>query len=132
MRAGAGVCVQFKLLTSWALVADVYFLPPQSLQEGESAVDFAQRVQKMIADVARLRIVPWDGYLKYYNLASKVLQPLRSMWNALRNEHPVHDRVSMWRSGLKPWVGPGVLCIGSRAVLARRSVQGRHQPCCRA
>eukprot|EP00892_Ulva_mutabilis_P010122 jgi/Ulvmu1/7482/UM037_0026.1 len=61
----------FKLLTSWALVADVYFLPPQQQQEGESAVEFAQRVQKMIADVAQLRIVPWDGYLKYYNLASK-------------------------------------------------------------
>lgn len=76
--------MQFKLLTSWALVADVYFLPPQQMQEGESAVDFAQRVQKMIADVAQLRIVPWDGYLKYYNLASKVLKPnLHAIWTVL-------------------------------------------------
>ena len=61
--------VQFKLMTSWALVADIYFLPPQTIQEGETAVEFANRVQAMIAEVAQLRIVPWDGYLKYYNLA---------------------------------------------------------------
>ena len=64
--------VQFKLMTSWALVADVYFLPPQNIREGESAVEFAGRVQQMIADVAKLRPVPWDGYLKYYSLAEKV------------------------------------------------------------
>lgn len=59
-------------MTSWALVADVYFLPPQKMQDGESAEQFAARVQHMIADVAKLRIVSWDGYLKYYSLAEKV------------------------------------------------------------
>jgi hypothetical protein len=33
--------------------------------------------QAMIAEVAHLRIVPWDGYLKYYNLAEKVRALLR-------------------------------------------------------
>jgi glycerol-3-phosphate O-acyltransferase 3/4 len=28
-------------------------------------------VQAMIAKQAGLRVVPWDGYLKYYNLADK-------------------------------------------------------------
>jgi hypothetical protein len=37
--------VQFKLMVSWALVADVYFLPPQTQRDGESAAEFAQRVQ---------------------------------------------------------------------------------------
>jgi phosphate/sulfate permease len=64
--------MQFKLMTSWALVADIYFLPPQKIQDGESGADFANRVQAMIAEVAQLRQVPWDGYLKYYNLAEKV------------------------------------------------------------
>lgn len=64
--------VQFKLMTSWALVADVYFLPPQSIKPGETSAEFAARVQAMIAEVAQLRIVPWDGYLKYYNLNEKV------------------------------------------------------------
>lgn len=37
--------------------------------EGESSSEFATRVQCMIAMKAGLRVVPWDGYLKYYNLA---------------------------------------------------------------
>eukprot|EP00798_Chlamydomonas_sp_ICE-L_P015756 gene15756-21879_t len=60
-----------KLMSSWAVVADVWFLEPQQRLEGESADEFAARVQKMIADKAKLRVVPWDGYLKYYNLGTK-------------------------------------------------------------
>lgn len=61
----------FTLMSSWAVVCDVYFLPPQKRQEGESVDDFAARVQDMIAKQAKLRVVPWDGYLKYYNLGEK-------------------------------------------------------------
>jgi glycerol-3-phosphate O-acyltransferase 3/4 len=61
----------FKIMRSWALVADVWFLEPQQRREGETATAFASRVQKMIADKAGLKIAPWDGYLKYYNLAEK-------------------------------------------------------------
>jgi len=38
-----------KLMTSWAVVCDVYFLEPQRMREGESADAFASRVQEMIA-----------------------------------------------------------------------------------
>ena len=58
-------------MRSWALVADVWFLEPQQRREGETATAFASRVQKMIADKAGLKIAPWDGCLKYYNLAEK-------------------------------------------------------------
>ncbi|KAG1664930.1 hypothetical protein FOA52_004452 [Chlamydomonas sp. UWO 241] len=58
-------------MTSWALVCDVWFLEPQTKRDNESADEFASRVQKMIATKANLRIVPWDGYLKYYNLGDK-------------------------------------------------------------
>lgn len=61
-----------KIMRSWALVCDVYFLEPQSKQPGESSQEFAERVQAMIAKRARLTVAPWDGYLKYYNLAEKV------------------------------------------------------------
>jgi glycerol-3-phosphate O-acyltransferase 3/4 len=61
----------FKLMTSWAVVCDVYFLEPTSKKPGETSQEFAERVQKMIADRANLRIAPWDGYLKYYNLGDK-------------------------------------------------------------
>ncbi len=42
--------------------------PPHA---GETPQEFAARVQAMIAKYANLRIVPWDGYLKYYNLGEK-------------------------------------------------------------
>lgn len=74
-------------MTSWALVADIYFLPPQTQQPDETSAQFANRVQKMIADVAKLRICDWDGYLKYYNLADKVR--LTVCWHAcLHTERP--------------------------------------------
>lgn len=58
-------------MTSWGVVCDVYFLEPQTQRPNESWQEFASRVQKMIAKTAELRIVPWDGYLKYYNLGEK-------------------------------------------------------------
>lgn len=61
-----------KLMRSWAVVCDVWFLEPQARRPGEDASAFAERVQKMIAARAGLTIAPWDGYLKYYNLGAKV------------------------------------------------------------
>jgi len=81
------------LMTSWAVVCDVYFLEPQERHEGESAADFASRVQALIARKAGLRVMPWDGYLKYYNLADK---------------HPeiVENRRSVFRKALEHFVPP--------------------------
>lgn len=39
----------FKLMTSWALVVDVYYLEPQYKREGETSAAFAARVKEMIA-----------------------------------------------------------------------------------
>lgn len=66
--------LQMTLMTSWAVVCDVYFLEPQSQQQDESAQQFAERVQHLIAKKANLKVAPWDGYLKYYNLGKKVRQ----------------------------------------------------------
>eukprot|EP00798_Chlamydomonas_sp_ICE-L_P011855 gene11855-14960_t len=55
----------------WAIMADVWSLEPQQRRDGESVDDFASRVQKMIAGRAKLKVVKWDGYLKYYNLGEK-------------------------------------------------------------
>lgn len=60
-----------KIMRSWALVADVYFLQPQTRRGDETATQFAERVQRLIADKARLKVEPWDGYLKYYNLGER-------------------------------------------------------------
>jgi hypothetical protein len=37
--------LQLKLMTSWAVVCDVYFLPPQTRADGETAQQFAERCQ---------------------------------------------------------------------------------------
>lgn len=47
-----------RLMTSWAVVCDVYFLEPQAKQEGESVDEFAARVQAMIARRAGLKVRP--------------------------------------------------------------------------
>lgn len=72
-----------RLMTSWAVVADVWFLEPQTRREGESADAFASRVQAAIAARAGLRVVPWDGYLKYYFLGERhphLIEKRRKVW----------------------------------------------------
>lgn len=73
------LCLQMTLMTSWAVVCDVYFIEPQAKRPGESSTHFAERVQQMIAKKANLKIAPWDGYLKYYNLGKKVHLSLPSI-----------------------------------------------------
>lgn len=47
-----------------AVVADVYYMKPQTALPDESAAAFANRVKEMICKKAGLTPVPWDGYLK--------------------------------------------------------------------
>ena len=77
--------MQLKLMTSWAVVCDVYFLEPQTKQKDETSQQFAERVQKLIANRAKLHVAPWDGYLKYYNLGDKVmlLDPVNCLYSQL-------------------------------------------------
>uniref|UniRef100_A0AC34RB11 Phospholipid/glycerol acyltransferase domain-containing protein n=1 Tax=Panagrolaimus sp. JU765 TaxID=591449 RepID=A0AC34RB11_9BILA len=52
------------MMTSWALICDVWYLPPVTRGEDETAIDFAKRVQKMIAKKGGLIDLEWDGNLK--------------------------------------------------------------------
>ncbi|RVX12070.1 Glycerol-3-phosphate acyltransferase 9 [Vitis vinifera] len=54
-----------QLMTSWAVVCDVWYLEPQTLKPGETPIEFAERVRDIISLRAGLKKVPWDGYLKY-------------------------------------------------------------------
>ncbi|GAA0146378.1 hypothetical protein Leryth_012593 [Lithospermum erythrorhizon] len=61
-----------RLMTSWALVCDVWYLEPQNLQPGETSIEFAERVKDMISVKAGLKKLPWDGYyLKYSHPSTK-------------------------------------------------------------
>lgn len=49
----------YLMMTSWAIVCDVWYLPPMYQQEGESAIDFANRVKSVIARQGGLVDLMW-------------------------------------------------------------------------
>lgn len=49
----------YLMMTSWAIVCDVWYLPPMYQQEGESAIDFANRVKSAIARQGGLVDLMW-------------------------------------------------------------------------
>lgn len=52
------------MMTSWAIVCDVWYLPPTNIREGENAIMFANRVKGDIARQGGLVDLVWDGGLK--------------------------------------------------------------------
>ena len=53
-----------RMMTSWAIVCDVYYLPPMSRKDDETAAQFASRVKGAIARKGGLVEMDWDGQLK--------------------------------------------------------------------
>lgn len=53
-----------RMMTSWAIVCNVWYLPPMTHEEGEDAVQFANRVKSTIAQQGGLVDLAWDGGLK--------------------------------------------------------------------
>ncbi|OQV11834.1 Glycerol-3-phosphate acyltransferase 3 [Hypsibius exemplaris] len=56
------------MMTSWAIVCDVWYLPPMRRKEGEDAAMFAARVKNEIANKGGLVELDWDGQLKRQNV----------------------------------------------------------------
>ncbi|NXG79554.1 GPT3L acyltransferase, partial [Baryphthengus martii] len=54
----------FNIMTSWAIVCNVWYLPPMVKEEEEDAVHFANRVKAVIAAQGGMSVLPWDGGLK--------------------------------------------------------------------
>ncbi|KPP71925.1 glycerol-3-phosphate acyltransferase 4-like [Scleropages formosus] len=53
-----------RMMSSWAVVCSVWYLPPMRREEGEDAVQFANRVKAAIARQGGLVDLLWDGGLK--------------------------------------------------------------------
>ncbi|MBN3316438.1 GPAT4 acyltransferase, partial [Atractosteus spatula] len=53
-----------RMMSSWAIVCSVWYLPPMMREEGEDAVQFANRVKAAIARKGGLVDLLWDGGLK--------------------------------------------------------------------
>jgi len=54
----------FNILTSWCVVADIYYLPGERKHIHETDQEFADRIKQAIAKHGRLKNLTWDGALK--------------------------------------------------------------------
>ncbi len=70
----------FRIMKSWCLVVDVWFLEPQHKMHDESVLEFTDRIKKMLAERAQLKDVPWDGYYKYYQPSPSFLAEKQKVW----------------------------------------------------
>ncbi|KAK4326672.1 hypothetical protein Pmani_002831 [Petrolisthes manimaculis] len=52
------------MMTSWAIVCNVWYLPPMTRYPEESAIAFANRVKAKIARQGGMIDLSWDGFLK--------------------------------------------------------------------
>ncbi|KAJ0044152.1 hypothetical protein NL108_009187 [Boleophthalmus pectinirostris] len=53
-----------RTMTSWAIVVNVWYLPPMTIEDKEDAANFANRVKSAIASQGGLLDLAWDGGLK--------------------------------------------------------------------
>ncbi|KAL1491612.1 hypothetical protein ABEB36_012184 [Hypothenemus hampei] len=54
----------YMMMTSWAIVCDVWYLPPMHQKQDETSIDFANRVKSAVAKQGGLVDLVWDGQLK--------------------------------------------------------------------
>ncbi|VDK64580.1 unnamed protein product [Onchocerca ochengi] len=63
----------FRMLTSWAIICDVWYLEPMKKFPNENAIDFSNRVKKEIAMRGGLVDLQWDGELKRSRVPTKLI-----------------------------------------------------------
>lgn len=56
----------YMMMSSWAIVCDVWYLPPMYRNKEESAIDFANRVKSVIARQGGLVDLQW--YVQHFNI----------------------------------------------------------------
>merc|ERR1712110_997174 len=59
------------MMTSWAIVVDVWYLPPMEMEKDETSIEFAERVKHEIAKKGGLVELLWDGNLKRNKVKSE-------------------------------------------------------------
>lgn len=63
----------YLMMTSWAIVCDVWYLPPMYQNENESGADFANRVKRVIADQGGLVDLVWYEKVYYIVLVKFII-----------------------------------------------------------
>ncbi|KAL3076067.1 hypothetical protein niasHS_012880 [Heterodera schachtii] len=69
-----------QMMTSWALICHVWYLPPMTKEPGESAISLANRVKKAIAVRGGLVDLDWDGQLKRYKVPARMVDEQRERY----------------------------------------------------
>uniref|UniRef100_A0A5S6QKR2 PlsC domain-containing protein n=1 Tax=Trichuris muris TaxID=70415 RepID=A0A5S6QKR2_TRIMR len=69
------------MMTSWALVCDVWYLPPMTREDGENSIQFASRVKKAIAKAGGLVELEWDGMLKRNPVKNDAIENQRKKYS---------------------------------------------------
>jgi len=67
------------MMTAWAIMCDVWYLPPVTKMEDEDPIDFARRVQKLIAKKGGMVDLDWDGNLKRSKVSEKLKTEQRDL-----------------------------------------------------
>ena len=93
------------MMTSWAIVCDIWYLPPVRRNENEDVVSFAYRVKRLIAERGGLVDLEWDGNLKRSPVNPQHLDRLKqktfadsknsSSYNSLTETFPVNVQSSI-------------------------------------
>ncbi|XP_030625143.1 glycerol-3-phosphate acyltransferase 3 isoform X1 [Chanos chanos] len=71
-----------RMMTSWAIVCNVWYLPPMTREEGEDAVHFANRVKSAIARQGGLVDLSWDGGLKREKVKQTYKEEQQKMYSS--------------------------------------------------
>ncbi|KAM7392401.1 hypothetical protein PAMA_007493 [Pampus argenteus] len=72
-----------RMMSSWAIVVNVWYLPPMTLQDGEDAAQFANRVKSAIAHQGGLLDLAWDGGLKRGKVKNSFKEEQQKMYSSI-------------------------------------------------
>ncbi|RVE66199.1 hypothetical protein OJAV_G00124560 [Oryzias javanicus] len=72
-----------RMMSSWAVVVNVWYLPPMTLQDGEDAAHFASRVKSAIARRGGLLDLAWDGGLKRGKVKDSFREEQQKMYSSI-------------------------------------------------
>ncbi|XP_059214405.1 glycerol-3-phosphate acyltransferase 3 [Centropristis striata] len=81
-----------RMMTSWAIVVNVWYLPPMTIQDGEDAAQFANRVKSAIAHQGGLLDLAWDGGLKRGKVKDSFKEEQQKQYSSIITGHNGHDQ----------------------------------------
>ncbi|KAM4528105.1 glycerol-3-phosphate acyltransferase 4 isoform 5-T5 [Odontesthes bonariensis] len=81
-----------RMMSSWAIVCSVWYLPPMNREEGEDAIQFANRVKAAIAAQGGLVDLVWDAGLKRAKVKDAFKEEQQKLYSkVLVGDHEDHS-----------------------------------------